>query len=83
MWQAGETAGFALGPALYGGLLAVTGFVSSAADERVAQPGSAITGLVVGFSVVPAALVLLSVPVLRRYADTDARLSTAALEVPA
>ncbi|MCW2613584.1 MAG: major facilitator transporter [Frankiales bacterium] len=75
VWQGGETVGFALGPALYGGLLALTGFVSSAADERVDQPDSAVTGLVLGFSVLPAVLVLLSVPLLRRYAATDARLS--------
>lgn len=81
VWQGGETIGFALGPALYGAILALTGFVSSAADERVVQPGSAVTGLVVGFSLLPGALVLLSVPLLRRYAATDARLSPVDQEV--
>jgi GPH family glycoside/pentoside/hexuronide:cation symporter len=83
VWQGGETVGFALGPALYGGLLALTGFVSSSADERVAQPDSAVTGLVLGFSVLPAALVLLSLPLLRRYADTDAQMSAARSSAPA
>jgi Na+/melibiose symporter-like transporter len=76
VWQGGETIGFALGPALYGGVLALTGFVSSAADVRVEQPDSAGHGLVLGFSLMPAALVLLSIPLVRRYAATDAALSS-------
>ena len=60
VWQGGETIGFALGPALYGVLLATSGFVSHAADERIAQPSSALTGLVIGFSVLPAVLILSS-----------------------
>ncbi len=83
VWQGGETVGFALGPALYGGVLALTGFVSSAADERVTQPDSAITGLVLGFSVLPAVLVLLSIPLLRRYAATDAQMSASRTEASA
>jgi GPH family glycoside/pentoside/hexuronide:cation symporter len=75
VWQAGETIGFAVGPAIYAGVLALTGFLSSAADERVNQPASAMNGLVLGFSVLPALLVLLTLPLLRRYAATDAQLS--------
>lgn len=75
VWQAGETIGFALGPALYGGVLALTGFVSSSADERVDQPGSALDGLVLGFTLLPGALVLLSLLLVRRYAVTDAALA--------
>lgn len=75
VWQGGETVGFAFGPALYGGLLAVTGFVSSAADVRVDQTDGALTGVVTGFSLLPGLLVLASVPLVRRYAATDARLS--------
>jgi Na+/melibiose symporter-like transporter len=81
VWQAGETIGFAIGPALYGGVLALTGFVSSSADERVDQPASALTGLTLGFSLLPAVLLLASLPLLRRYAATDARLSTPVPEV--
>ena len=85
VWQGVETIGYAVGPALYGLALAVTGFVSSSADERVAQPASALTGVTFGFSLLPAALVLLSLPVLKKYAATDATLSAAnaPLEVPA
>jgi Na+/melibiose symporter-like transporter len=83
VWQGVETIGYAVGPALYGLALAVTGFVSSSADERVAQPGRALTGLTFGFSLLPAALVLLSLPVLKRYAATDAALSARHQEVSA
>jgi Na+/melibiose symporter-like transporter len=77
VWQGVETIGYALGPALYGLSLALTGFVSSAADERVDQPSSALNGVAFGFSLLPAALVLVSLPILKRYAGTDAALSTA------
>jgi Na+/melibiose symporter-like transporter len=83
VWQGVETVGYALGPALYGVSLALTGFVSSSADEKVAQPDSAITGLVLGFSLLPALVVLASLPILRRYASVDAALSAANREVPA
>ena len=69
VWQAGETVGLAVGPALYALVLAVGGFVSSAADVRVQQPDSALTGVVLGFSVLPALLMLVSIPLLRRYSD--------------
>jgi len=81
VWQGVETIGYALGPALYGLVLAVSGFVSSAADQKVAQPSSAVTGLTLGFSLLPAMFVLGSLPVLRRYAAVDAELSAANREV--
>jgi Na+/melibiose symporter-like transporter len=80
VWQGGETVAFAVGPALYSLILALSGYVSHAADEKVAQPGSAITGLVVGFSVLPAVLTLASLPLLRRYTATDSALSGKSLE---
>ena len=57
MWTAGETLGFALGPGLVLVVLALTGFVSSKADEQVTQPDSAITGVLMAFTAVPAILV--------------------------
>ena len=74
LWTAGETLGFALGPALVLGLLAVTGFVSSRADEHVSQPDSALTGVLLTFSALPAVLLLVSLPFLRRYDLTRKRL---------
>jgi Na+/melibiose symporter-like transporter len=69
VWTAGEKAGMALGPAVMAGVLAVTGFVESDAGVVVAQPDSARTGIVVGFAVVPAALMLASLALIRHYRD--------------
>ena len=80
VWQGGETVAFAVGPALYSLVLALSGYVSHAADEKVAQPGSAITGLVVAFSVLPAVLTFASLPLLRRYTATDSELAAKLLE---
>ncbi|MCW2598211.1 MAG: transporter [Frankiales bacterium] len=80
VWQGGETIAFAVGPALYSLILALSGYVSHAADEKVAQPGSALTGLVVAFSVLPAVLTLASIPLLRRYTAADSALSGTVLE---
>lgn len=66
VWTAGETLGLALGPFLYAGILALGGYVSST-DATAAQPDSARTAIALGFTVVPAVLVAISVVVLRRY----------------
>jgi Na+/melibiose symporter-like transporter len=81
LWTAGETLGFALGPALVLGLLAVTGFVSSRADEAVAQPDSAVLGVLLTFSALPAALLAASVPFVRRYDLTRERLDSLTAQV--
>ena len=67
VWTAGEKAGLAVGPAIYAMILAITGFVESEADQVVAQTDLARTGIVVGFAVVPALLMLATIPMLRRY----------------
>lgn len=72
VWTAGETAGLALGPTLVLGMLALTGFVSRTGDTVVDQPSSALTGIVVAFSVLPAALAVLSLLPLARYPLTEA-----------
>ncbi|MGY0487763.1 MFS transporter [Streptomyces sp. WG-D5] len=74
LWTAGETLGLALGPGLFGLVLALGGFVSSDATDRVAQPDSALTAIVVGFGALPALLLLLSLPLLARYRLTEAEL---------
>lgn len=65
IWTAGETTGAALGPAIYAAVLAVTGFRPSTPTTPVVQPDSALTGVLIGFTLVPAALLLLSLPLLR------------------
>ncbi len=80
MWTAGETLGFALGPALVLVVLALTGFVSSKADEQVTQPDSAITGVLMAFTAVPALLILISIPFIRRYGIETARTAVRSTE---
>ncbi|WP_306320642.1 MULTISPECIES: MFS transporter [unclassified Streptomyces] len=75
LWTAGETLGLALGPGLFGLVLALGGFVSSDAADRVAQPGSALTAIVVGFGALPALLLALSLPLLARYRLTESELN--------
>jgi glycoside/pentoside/hexuronide:cation symporter, GPH family len=67
VWTAGETAGMALGATLLTIALAVTGYLESTGSEVVVQPVAAIAGIVVSFSLLPAALVLLSLVPLGRY----------------
>ncbi|MFI6298468.1 MFS transporter [Nonomuraea sp. NPDC050790] len=63
LWTAGETAGLALGPGLFAAVLALSGFASASA----AQTGPALTGMLLGFTGLPAALMLLSLPLISRY----------------
>jgi glycoside/pentoside/hexuronide:cation symporter, GPH family len=65
VWTAGETLGLALGPALYGLVLAVGGYVSSSGED-VAQPSGAVTAVVLGAGLVPALFALGGLPLLRR-----------------
>ncbi|MFI7680291.1 MFS transporter [Actinophytocola sp. NPDC049390] len=65
VWTAGETLGLALGPALYGGILAIGGYVSST-GETVTQPSSAVVAVITGVALVPALFTLAALPLLRR-----------------
>ncbi|MDP2773578.1 MAG: MFS transporter [Nocardioides sp.] len=66
VWTAGETLGLALGPGVFALVLALGNYRSSTTGD-VAQPDSALTAIVLGFSVLPAALTLLSLWWLSRY----------------
>ncbi len=68
VWTAGETLGLALGPGLFGLALALGGYVAST-DGAAAQPASAVTAITVAFTLVPAALVLAALPLIRRTGD--------------
>jgi glycoside/pentoside/hexuronide:cation symporter, GPH family len=73
VWTAGEKAGLAVGPALFAAVLAVTGFIETESGAIVDQPASALTGLTLGFTVLPAALILLGLAFVRGYdLDEDA-----------
>jgi glycoside/pentoside/hexuronide:cation symporter, GPH family len=65
VWTASETLGLALGPGVFGLVLSLGGYVSSV-DASAAQPASAVTAILFGFSLLPAVLVVLGIPLLRR-----------------
>jgi glycoside/pentoside/hexuronide:cation symporter, GPH family len=69
VWTAGETLGLALGPGIYALILQLFGYVSSATGTAVAQDATARLGVLLGFSVVPAALMSGAVVLLRPYRD--------------
>ncbi|QEE61567.1 MFS transporter [Salinibacterium sp. dk2585] len=75
VWTAGETTGMAFGATVLTIVLAVSGYVESVAGVVAVQPDAAIDGIVLSFSVVPAAFMLASLVTLRHYrlrkADTD------------
>lgn len=70
IWTAGEKGGLSIGPAVFAACLAVTGFVETEGGAVVDQPDTAIAGIVVGFAVIPSALMLASLLLIRRY-DLD------------
>jgi len=72
VWTAAETLGLAVGPGLLGLLLGAAGYVSSTGDEVVAQTSTAVTAVRLGFSLLPAVIVLAAVPVFARYRLEDA-----------
>lgn len=67
VWTAAETLGLALGPGVFAVVLALGGYVSSRGDVDLPQPGSAVDAVTLGFSVLPAVLVLASLVFLRGY----------------
>ncbi|HWM39308.1 MAG TPA: MFS transporter [Streptomyces sp.] len=69
LWTAAETLAFALGAGAFAAVLAVSGFRSSDAAHEVHQPGSALTGITLGMSLLPAAFALLSLWLLHRYRE--------------
>jgi GPH family glycoside/pentoside/hexuronide:cation symporter len=79
LWTAGENFGMALGPAIFGLVLQLFGYVSSSTGIAAAQSDSARLGVLLGLSVLPAAVVVLSLPLLRGYDLTPQRLAEAEL----
>ncbi|SEF93152.1 Na+/melibiose symporter [Thermomonospora echinospora] len=73
VWTAAETGALAIGPGVFALVLALTSYRAADFDEPVAQPGSALTGLTAGFTLLPAALLLLSIPLLLSYRRLAAR----------
>ncbi|MFT4029324.1 MAG: MFS transporter [Protaetiibacter sp.] len=76
VWTAGETTGMALGAVLLTLVLALTGYQEAVAGATVEQASTAITGIVLSFSIIPAVMIGLSLWGLARYplrrGDVDA-----------
>jgi Na+/melibiose symporter-like transporter len=80
LWTAGETGAFAVGPALVGTVLAFAGFLSTESGQTLTQPSSAIVGILISFSVLPAIAMVLSLLALRRYDLSAERLAVVVQE---
>ena len=79
MWTAAETLGLALGPGVFALVLAIGGYESSTTGD-LQQSSSALTAITLGFSVLPAIIVVASLAWLARY-RLDATEVAAAEEV--
>jgi glycoside/pentoside/hexuronide:cation symporter, GPH family len=66
VWTATEATGTAIGPYVYAAVLGLGGFISSTADTTVDQPDSAMSALLLGFTLLPAALMALAMLFQRR-----------------
>lgn len=69
LWFVGEKAGMALGAWSVSQILASAGFIERRAGELVIQPESALLGVLVATAAVPAALALLSLPLLLNHVE--------------
>ncbi|TQO19204.1 Na+/melibiose symporter-like transporter [Rhodoglobus vestalii] len=67
VWTAGETTGMALGATVLTIVLAASGYLESVANQEVTQPDSAIAGIIISFSVVPAVIIGGSLLTFARY----------------
>lgn len=67
VWTAADKAGFAIGPAVFAAILAVTGFMETEGGILIVQPSSALVGVRIGFALLPAVLMALSLLLLRLY----------------
>ena len=87
MWTAGETAGMAVGTGLLTVVLAVTGYQASSGSVAVVQTPTAVAGIALAFSLVPAVIIAISLLTLWRYplrrADVDGTASDSVAGVPA
>lgn len=83
VWTAGETTGMALGATVLTAVLAASGYVESVANQIVVQPSSAIAGIILSFSIVPAAIIAFSLWSFSRYPLRKADIDGLAAEVTA
>ncbi|WP_425827229.1 MFS transporter [Streptomyces fractus] len=67
VWTAVDTAGHALGPVAYTLVLSLTGYASSTLDRPVTQSATALEGIRLAYSALPALLLLTTFPLVLRY----------------
>jgi glycoside/pentoside/hexuronide:cation symporter, GPH family len=67
LWIAGETLGFALGPAILAVVLSIGHFHSTVDAHRVPQTAGALLAVRYGFTLLPAVLLLSTLPFRRAY----------------
>lgn len=67
VWTSSETLAHALGAQILGAVLAVSGYQGSDAEATAAQSDTALHGMLLGSTVVPAAIMLLCLLPLTRY----------------
>lgn len=67
VWTAGETTGMALGATVLTIVLAISGYLESVGTEVVTQPESAVVGIILSFSIVPAVIIVASLVAFARY----------------
>lgn len=67
VWTATDATSTAIGPYLYAMALAIGGFVSTAAGESVEQTPDALRAVLLGFTVLPAVLMVVAIAFQRRY----------------
>lgn len=72
LFQSLETAAFAVGAWVFSLILAGTGYVSSTFDEPITQTQQAQDGIMYGFTVLPALLLLATLPLIAAYRRTAA-----------
>jgi GPH family glycoside/pentoside/hexuronide:cation symporter len=71
LWTAIESAVAAFGALIFGGVLAVGGFIASEPSKPVAQPAGAETAILLGQTAVPAVIILAAVLMTFRYRLTE------------
>ncbi len=71
VWMAGEKGGFAVGPAIFAAILAITGYLETEGGILIDQSEMAMTGVRIGFALLPALLMGTSLFLLRKYKLDD------------
>ncbi|WP_066362830.1 MFS transporter [Herbidospora mongoliensis] len=81
LWTAVESAVAAFGATIYGAVLAIGGFLESDPKNPVVQPESAQFAVLIGITLIPAAIILVGVLMTFKYDLTSTKLSQVSHDV--